>query len=94
MARKSRREWPPPSHEVVPPPYVSNVHRPGDKGTSDPFRQFKLAARDDGKPYKSPEPKAEQQLLRLLGTNAVTVVMGALLVIVVAVVLVLLIVKR
>ena len=93
MARKSRREWPPPSNEFVPPPYVSNVHRPGDKGTSDPFYQFKRAARNDGKPYKSPEPKAERQLLALLGTNAVMVVMYGLLVAVVATLLVLLAVK-
>jgi hypothetical protein len=72
---------------------VSNVHRPGDKGTSDPFYQFKKAARDDGKPYKSPEPKAERQLLGLLGTNAAMVVMGGLLVVVVVVLLVLLVVK-
>jgi len=93
MARKSRREWPPPNTEFVPPPYVSNVHRPGDKGTSDPFYQFKRAARNDGKPYKSPEPKAERQLLALLGTNAVMVVMYGLLVAVVATLLVLLAVK-
>jgi hypothetical protein len=91
MTEKSGREWPPPT--VVPPPYVSNVHRPGDKGTSDPFYQFKRAARDDGKPYKSPEPKAERALLGLLGTNAVMVVMCGLLVVVVATLLVLLAVK-
>jgi hypothetical protein len=93
MTEKPRREGPPPGVEFVPPPYVSNVHRPGDKGTSDPFRQFKLAARDDGKPYKSPEPKAERQMLALLGTNAAVVVMGGLLVVVVVVLLVLLVLK-
>jgi hypothetical protein len=92
MTKKPRRERPP-TTEFVPPPYVSNVHRPGDKGTADPFYQFKKAARDDGKPYKSPEPKAERQLLSLLGTNAVVVVMGGLLVAVVVVLLVLLVVK-
>ena len=92
MAKK-RREGPPPGVEFVPPPYVSNVHRPGDKGTSDPFYQFKKAARDDGKPYKSPEPKAERQLLSLLATNGAVVVMGGLLVAVVVVLLVLLVVK-
>jgi hypothetical protein len=91
MTRRPRRQWPPPT--FVEPPYVSNVHRPGDKGTSDPFYQFKKAARDDGKPYKSPEPKAERQLLGLLGTNAAMVVMGGLLVVVVVVLLVLLVVK-
>jgi len=93
MARKPRREGPPPGVEFVPPPYVSNVHRPGDKGTADPFYQFKKAARDDGKPYKSAEPKAERQLLGLLGTNAAVVVMGGLLVAVVVVLLVLLVLK-
>jgi hypothetical protein len=94
MTKRQRRESPPPTTEFVPPPYVSNVHRPGDKGTADPFYQFKKAARDDGKPYKSPEPKAERQLLGLLGTNAAMVVMGGLLVVVVAALLVLLVVKR
>ena len=93
MAKKPRREGPPPSAEFVPPPYVSNVHRPGDKGTADPFYQFKKAARDDGKPYKSPEPKAERQLLSFIGTNAAVVVMGCVLVAVVAALLVLLVVK-
>jgi hypothetical protein len=92
MTDRSRREGPP-TGEFVPPPYVSNVHRPGDKGTADPFYQFKKAARDDGKPYKSPEPKAERQLLGLLGTNAAMVVMCGLLVVVVAALLVLLAVK-
>jgi len=91
MAKRSRRDWPPPT--FVPPPYVSNVHRPGDKGTSDPFYQFKKAARDDGKPYQSPEPKAERQLLGLLGTNAAMVVMCGLLVAVVVTLLVLVVVK-
>ena len=94
MTEKPRREWPPPNTEFVPPPYVSNVHRPGDKGTADPFFQFKRAARDDGQPYKSPEPKAERQLLGLLGTNAAMVVMCGLLVVVVATLVVLLVVKR
>jgi len=93
MAKRSRQEGPPPSGEFVPPPYVSNVHRPGDKGTSDPFYQFKKAARDDGKPYKSPEPRTERQLLSLLGTNVAMVVMCGLLVVVVATLLVLLVLK-
>jgi hypothetical protein len=93
MAKKSWREGPPQTGEFVPPPYVSNVHRPGDKGTADPFYQFKRAARDDGKPYKSPEPKTERQLLSLLGTNTAMVVMCGLLVAVVATLLVLLVLK-
>jgi hypothetical protein len=80
MARKSRPEEQP---RFVPPPYVPNVVRPGDKVTPGPVYRFKQLARDDGKPYKSPEPKAERQLLSLLGTNAVTVVMGGLLVVVI-----------
>jgi len=93
MTKKPRRESPPATTEFVPPPYVSNVHRPGDKGTSDPFYQFKKAARDDGKPYKSPEPKAERQLLGLLGTNTAVVVICGSLVAVVVVLLVLLALK-
>jgi hypothetical protein len=93
MTEKPRREWPPPTVEHVEPPYVSNVHRPGDKGTADPFYQFKKAARNDGKPYKSPEPKAERQLLGLLGTNAATVVICGLLVAVVAILVVLMALK-
>jgi hypothetical protein len=91
MTRKSRRDWPPPT--FVEQPYVANVHRPGDKTTSDPFYRFKRLARDDGKPYKSPEPRAEQGLLALLGTNVVVVVMSCLLVAVVAALLVLLVVR-
>ena len=93
MARKSRREWPPPNTRFVPPPYVSNVHRPGDKGTADPFAQFKRLARDDGKPYESPEPKVERRLLASLGTNATVIVMCCLLVAVVVTVLVLLVTR-
>jgi hypothetical protein len=48
-------------------------------------------ARDDGKPYKSPEPKAKRELLALLATNAALVVMCCLLVAVVITVLVLLV---
>jgi hypothetical protein len=89
MTKRSRREWPPPT--FVEPPYISNVHRPGDKGTSDPFREFKQRARDDGKPFKSAEPKAERALLALLGTKAAVTVMVCLLVVVVATVLALMI---
>jgi hypothetical protein len=91
MAKRSRRDWPPP--KFVEPPTVYNVHRPGDKGTADPFAQFKRAARDDGKPYESPEPKAERDLLSLLGTNAAVKVMTGLLVLVVVTLLVLLVLK-
>jgi hypothetical protein len=50
-------------------------------------------ARDDGKPYKSPEPKAERELLALLGSNAALVMMSCLLLVVVGTLLVLLVVK-
>jgi hypothetical protein len=93
MTRKPRREWPPPTDRFVEPPPVPNVYRPGDKVTPGPLYRFKQAARDDGKPYKSPEPKAEQQLLGLLGTNAAVVVMWGLLAAVVVTVLVLLVLK-
>jgi hypothetical protein len=91
MAKKSRRDWPPPT--FVEPPYISNVHRPGDRGTADPFRKFKKLARDDGKPYKSPEPKAERELLALLGTNAAVVAMACLLAAVVVTLLVIMVVR-
>jgi hypothetical protein len=91
MTKRSPEEWPPP-RQVAPPP-LQNVARPGDKGTTDPFRQFKLAARDDGKPFKSAEPKVEQGLLSLLAGKAALVVMGCLLAAVVVIVLVLLVTK-
>jgi hypothetical protein len=89
MAKGSGGDWPPPRH--VPPPTLLNVAKPGDRGTTDPFRQFKLAARDNGKPFKSPEPKVEQGLLTLLAGKTALVVMGCLLVAVFMVVVVLLI---
>jgi hypothetical protein len=91
MSKRERREWPPPT--FVEPPYVSNVHRPGDRGTADPFYAFKRRARDDGKPYKSPEPKAERELLALLATKTALRVMSCLLIAVVAVLLVLLVLR-
>jgi hypothetical protein len=89
MAKNERREPESYGVEHVDPPYVPNVYRPGDKVTPGPVRQFRQLARDDGKPYKSPEPKAERILLGLLGTNAVTVVMCGLLAVVVIIVIVL-----
>jgi hypothetical protein len=91
MTKRSRREWPPPTH--VPPPAVQHVHRPGDRRTSDPFYQFRLLARDDGKPFRSPEPKAEVTLLSLLASKAALVVMGCVLTGVVAILLSLLLVR-
>jgi hypothetical protein len=89
MAKESREDGPPQRH-VAPPP-LFNVTRPGDRGTTDPFRQFKLAARDDGNPFKSPEPKAEQGLLKLLAGKAALVGMGFVLIAVVGIVIVLLV---
>jgi len=92
MTKKPQEESPP-TTEFVPPPYVPNVRRPGDKVTPGPLYQFRQLARDDGKPYKPAEPKSERQLLSLLGTNAAMVMMGGLLVVVVLALLVLLVVK-
>ena len=58
---------------------------PGRRGygrTYDPFSEFKRLARDDGKPLESPEPKAERQLLVLLGSKPALAVMTCLLVVV------------
>lgn len=82
MTRRSQPEWPPPI--------------PGRRGpgrTYDPFYQFERLARDDGKPYKPPEPKAELKLLELLGTKAALTVMVGLLVVVVVAVLALMVFK-
>jgi len=83
MTRRSRPE-------ETPPPTLG---RRGPGRTYDPFYQFKQVARDDGKPYKSPEPKAERELLALLSGNAALMVMGCVLVLVVAALLVLLVVR-
>jgi hypothetical protein len=80
MARKPRREPPSYGVEHVDPPYHPIVKRPGDEGSA--FRRAPLA-----------EPKAERQLLALLGTNAVVVVMWCLLAVVVITVLVLVITR-
>jgi hypothetical protein len=55
------------------------IGRRGPRGSWDPFYAFEKIARDDGKPHKSPEPKAERQLLTLLGSNAAMVLMSCLL---------------
>jgi hypothetical protein len=67
------------------------IGRPGPRGSWDPFYAFEKIARDDGKPYKPPEPKAERLLLTLLGSNAVVAVMGCVLAVVVVLLLVLLV---
>jgi hypothetical protein len=78
------------SHSRMPPP-VSGQPLPvrrGPRGAYDPFYVFEKIARDNGKPYKPPEPKAELRLLELLGTKAAVVVMGCLLAAVVVTLLV------
>jgi hypothetical protein len=82
MTKRGQRQWPPPT--------------PGRRGfgrSYDPFYEFERLARDDGKPYKRPEPKAELQLLALLGSKGALVVMTCLLVIVVGFVLGLLVIR-
>ena len=64
-----------------------NAWTAGPGRSYDPFYQFEQLARDDGKPYKPPEPKAELQLLAWLGSKSALVVMYCLLVVVVGVVL-------
>jgi hypothetical protein len=82
VSKKPEPEWPPPT--------------PGRRGfgrSYDPFYAFEQLARDDGKPYKPPEPKAELQLLAWLGSKGPLVVMYCLLLVVVGVVLALLITR-
>jgi hypothetical protein len=77
MTRKPRRKAPSYSVKHDDHPYIPIVKRPGDKGSA--FREAPLA-----------EPKAQQQLLVWLGTNA-TVVMWCVAAAVVVTVLVLLV---
>lgn len=79
MAKRSEPRWQQPPHGSMPPPALG---RRGPGRSYDPFYQFKKIARDDGKPYESPEPKAERALLALLSGKTALVVMGALLVVV------------
>jgi hypothetical protein len=58
------------------------VGRRGMGRSYDPFYQFKRLARDDGEPYKPPEPKAELQLLALLSSKSALVVMSCVAVVV------------
>jgi hypothetical protein len=81
MPEKPGREEPSYGTEHVDPPYVPNIRRPGDEGSA--FRRAPLA-----------EPKAQRQLLAVLGTNGAVVLMCGLLAVVVVVLLVLLVVKR
>jgi hypothetical protein len=82
MTRRPQPEWPPAT--------------PGRRGfgrSYDPFYQFERLARDDGRPYKPPEPKAELRLLALLGTKTAVTVMTCLLVAVAGVLLVLMVLR-
>jgi hypothetical protein len=83
MTRRSQPEWTPPTQ----------IGRRGPRGSWDPFYAFEKVARDDGKPYRSPEPKSERALLALLGSKAALVVMSSVLVLVVVTLLVLLVFK-
>ena len=83
MARRSQPDWRPPT--------------PGRRGPGrsyDPFYEFERIARDDGKPYEAPEPKAELRLLALLSSKTALTVMGSLLVVVAAVLAVLLVLRH
>jgi hypothetical protein len=77
MSRSPRRKAQSHSVNHVDRPYVPMVKRPGDKGSA--FRDAPLA-----------EPRAQQQLLMWLGTNA-TLVMWCVLAAVVVTVLALLV---
>lgn len=83
MTRRSGRDWTPPTE----------IGRRGPRGSWDPFYAFEKVARDDGKPYKSPEPKAERELLAILSSKAALVVMSSVLVLVVGTLLVLMVLK-
>jgi hypothetical protein len=70
MARRSPIRWP---------------QWPGRRGRGrsyDPFYDFERLARDNDKPFESPEPKVERQLLVLLASKTALVVMTCLLVVV------------
>jgi hypothetical protein len=69
------------------------IGRRGPRGSWDPFYAFEKIARDDGKPYKSPEPKAQQALVALLSGKAALLVMSSVLVLVIGTLLVLLVLR-
>lgn len=78
MARKERREGPPPATRFVAPP-VLRPHKPGDKGST-----FYLP---------TPASKRESQFMALIGSKAVVILMGCLLGAVFVIVLVLLVTR-
>jgi hypothetical protein len=83
MTRRPERNW-------IPPQKLGK-----QRGRSwDPFYQFEQLERDDGKPYRPPEPKAELWLLSLLSGKGAMRVMYCLLILVAAAVLGLLLATR
>jgi hypothetical protein len=79
MAKKERREGPPPTTRFVAPPPVLRPHKPGDKGS-----RFYLP---------TPPSKRESQFMALIGSKAVVIMMGCLLGAMVVILLVLLITR-
>jgi hypothetical protein len=79
MARKERREGPPPATQFVAPPLVVRPHKPGDKGS-----KFYLP---------TPPSKRESQVMALIGSKAVVILMGCLLGAMFVIVLVLLVAR-
>jgi hypothetical protein len=79
MARKERREEPPPATRFVAPPSLVRPHKPGDKGS-----KFYLP---------TPPSKRESQVMALIGSKAVVILMGCLLGAMFVVVLVLLVAR-
>jgi hypothetical protein len=65
MARKERREGPPPTTRFVAPPPALRPHKPGDKGS-----KFYLP---------TPPSRRESQFMALIGSKAVVITMGCLL---------------
>ena len=79
MAKKERREGPPPTTRFVAPPPVLRPHKPGDKGS-----KFYLP---------TPPSKRESQFMALIGSKAVVIMMGCLLGAVFVIMLVLLVTR-
>jgi hypothetical protein len=78
MAKKERREGPPPTTRFVAPP-VLRPHKAGDKGS-----KFYLP---------TPPSKRESQFMALIGSKAVVILMGCLLGAMLIIVLVLLVTR-
>jgi hypothetical protein len=78
MAKKERREGPPPTTRFVAPP-VLKPHKPGDKGSA--------------LYLPTPASKRESQFMALIGSKAVVILMSCLLGAVFVIVLVLLVTR-